>query len=100
VLTNVNDGTVQDDGTITSVFTVSEEESQRAVPDCVVGVVDIAEVGVEHTLSEHTEADTRVPTKMEAPNLEVLGTTTAGQRHLVWSLACCHLDGLWQTGVS
>ena len=74
--TNVNNWTIQEDGIVASVFTMSEE-LQRAVFDCVVGVVDIAEVGAVHTLSKHTKAEIRVPSKVEAPNLEVLGTTTA-----------------------
>jgi hypothetical protein len=81
VHTNVNDATVQEDGTVALVFTVSKEEWQRAILDSVVGVVDTAEVGAVHTLGERTEAETH-------------------QRHLVRSLAHCHLDGLWQTGVS
>jgi hypothetical protein len=77
VHTNVNDGIVQEDGTVALIFTMNKEEWQRAVPDCVVGVVDTAEVGAEHRLSKCTEAETRVPTEVEAPNLEVLGTTVA-----------------------
>ena len=75
VHTNVNDGTIHEDGTVALVFIVSEEEWQRAVPNFVVGVVDIAEVEAVHTLGECTKAKTRVPTKAEAPNLEVLRTT-------------------------
>jgi hypothetical protein len=55
---------------------VSEEEGQRVVPDCVVGVVDNAHVEAVHTLSERTEAETRVSTIVGAPNSEVLPTTT------------------------
>jgi hypothetical protein len=54
VQTNVNDGTVQEYGTLASVFTKSKEEWQRAVPDSVVGVVDTIEVGAVHTLGERT----------------------------------------------
>jgi hypothetical protein len=77
VHTNINDGTVHEDGTIASVFTASEEEWQHVVPDSVVGVVDIAEVGAVHMLGERTKAETRVSIEAEAPNLEVLGTTAA-----------------------
>jgi hypothetical protein len=77
VHTNVNDGTLQEDGIVALIFTMNKEEWQRAVPDCVVGVVDTVEVGAEHKLSKCTEAETRVPTEVEAPNLEVLGTTVA-----------------------
>jgi hypothetical protein len=38
----------------------------------VVGVVNNAQVEVVHMLSERTEAETCVPTKVRAPNLEVL----------------------------
>jgi hypothetical protein len=47
VHTNVNDGTTHEDGTIASIFTMSEEEWQHAIPDCVVGVVDTTEVGAD-----------------------------------------------------
>jgi hypothetical protein len=73
---NINDGTVQEDGPVASVFIVSKEEWQCAVPHCIVGVVDTAEVGAVHTLSERTEAETRVSTIVGAPNSEVLPTTT------------------------
>jgi hypothetical protein len=56
---------------------VSEEEWQHAVPDCVIGVVDIAEVGTVHMLSERTKAETHGPSEVEAPNLEVLESTAA-----------------------
>jgi hypothetical protein len=77
VHTNVNDATVQEDGTVALVFTMSKEEWQRAILDSVVGVVDTAEVGAVHTLGERTEAETHVPTEAKAPNLEVLETTAA-----------------------
>jgi hypothetical protein len=54
VHTNVYDGTVHEDGIVASVFTVSKEEWQRAVRNCVVGVVDTTKVGVVYTLSERT----------------------------------------------
>ena len=75
--TNINDGTVQEDGTIASVLTVSEEEWQHTIPDCVIGVVDTIEEGAVHTLSKRTEAKTRVLIEVEAPNLEVLETIIA-----------------------
>jgi hypothetical protein len=62
VHTNVNDGTLQEDGTVALVFTVNVEEWQRAVLDCVVGVVDTTQVGAVHTLSERTEVETHVLT--------------------------------------
>jgi hypothetical protein len=42
-----------------------------------INAAQISEVEAVHTLGERNEAETRVPTKAEAPNLEVLGTAVA-----------------------
>jgi hypothetical protein len=52
---------------------VSKKEGQRTVPDCVVGVVDNAQVGAVHTLSKRTKAETHVHTIVYSGSTELGG---------------------------
>ena len=81
---------------------MSKEGCQRAVLDSIVGVVDTVEVGAVHsTLGEHTEIETHVPTEVEAPNLEVLGTVAAalGRKSSMLSFGWAMTDRGFTAGV-